>query len=107
MITQHTPGPWSAHWYEKNKRTKGGEWYFVSANGTATQKAVRLNKKSADGAANAHLMALAPELLEAVDKMQTYLAVHGDPNSGTVKRCLQIAAEVLAKVTTISTKPGA
>jgi hypothetical protein len=65
---QHTPGPWRAHFYETNQRTHLGDWYFTQEP-TSTSGPVRFRKVgagNAEAAANAALIAAAPEMLEAL-----------------------------------------
>ena len=68
-MSQHTPGPWSI--------TNDGAWFLVMAGGVAGQIVANVNPESCPdsrsapafrqmpGQANAHLIAAAPELLEA------------------------------------------
>ena len=71
----HTPGPW------KLVPAKRPSYRFVSADGwnKFARVVVRMEGTDfdcADGAANAHLIAAAPELLEAAEKALHYMRLH-------------------------------
>lgn len=71
--TKHTPGPWTAHFYETNQRTHGGRWIFVSKQGTVDQQNVQLDgcsRKNPRPAANAALIAAAPETAAERDRLR-------------------------------------
>jgi hypothetical protein len=64
----HTPGPWRAFFSERNQRTKIGDWYLVCADDNGEFHRVvpfkGVRQSNAKAAANAALIATAPELLE-------------------------------------------
>ncbi len=70
MTTPFTPGPWRAHWCERNRRCKLGDWVFLTepADGHSGHHVAvsRCRQDSRIPAANARLMAAAPELLAAL-----------------------------------------
>lgn len=63
----HTPGPWTKQWFESNKRTKTGHWFFVSQSGTRDSKNVYLGGINGESVANATLIEAAPDLLAACE----------------------------------------
>lgn len=84
-----TPGPWIADCRRK-------EW-FIKSRSTSELVAVLDRGPMSFGMDrhprhDAHLIAAAPAMLQALQNIQTYLAVYGDPHSGTVKKCGAIAA---------------
>ena len=77
MKTKHTPGPWNLH--------QGKNDFAVEAGGTICQG----DDTMRDWEANAHLIAAAPELLEALNGLLMVLTVSGKhsyrPDSDTGK----------------------
>lgn len=68
MEIKHTPGPWMAHWMVENKRTKTGRWYWTAPNQkfSGQPEMVWFGNKDGESAANAKLVAAAPEMLQAL-----------------------------------------
>lgn len=66
-MSAHTPGPWTSHWTEDNKRAHLGHWYFRGSNshGVSLTAVTRLN---AEAAANANVIAAAPDMLAALER---------------------------------------
>lgn len=62
MNAQHTPGPWEAGQY--------GNSFIVTAKGGMYDVAVVRNIGNEDNAANARLIAAAPDLLEALRQLR-------------------------------------
>ena len=85
----HTPGPWTVAQYrparrpshEAERRTGGGAWFVVGP------ELIQENNGTYFTVADARLIAAAPDLLEAVEKAESYLAgyaagiaMFGDPS---------------------------
>lgn len=68
MAANHTPGPWRQFWNETNKRTRTGNWYFVSRYGESDQKNVPL-RSGREAEANARLIAAAPAMYEMLTQV--------------------------------------
>jgi hypothetical protein len=62
METKHTPGPWHADWDDN------GQWYIEPLGVTGTK--LRGDSGDCVEAANARLIAAAPELLKALEHMR-------------------------------------
>jgi len=60
MTTQHTPGPW-----ELRQSTRHGYWFIDYEQGGEGYTLTKLNCEEAD----AHLIAAAPDLLEALEAL--------------------------------------
>ena len=74
--TQHTPGPWRVHQFtERGKH--GTIWtdisYTVVVQDTTESQPKWVCKLYGESAANANLIAAAPELLEALEACQKYI----------------------------------
>ena len=96
MNNKHTPGPWTAHEYARNSLGyKNGKAFFITSDsGTPAFQVVKSEKfdhragktghfwdpsAKAKDRANAALIAAAPDLLAALEKM---LYFHADSNVG-------------------------
>jgi len=64
MADKFTPGPWSAHFHERNQRTGCGDWFFAAGGHNVILGGVVRENKTAE--ANARLIAAAPELVAAL-----------------------------------------
>lgn len=80
----HTPGPWHIDEHAKHEITteKGPFWvahvnYHLEVNGELAKKEVE---------ANAHLIAAAPDLLEACQKLLAYHVWAKNPDDGAMSR---------------------
>lgn len=67
-VVRHTPGPWKIDWEfaERVNKETGGNLtgaYVTGSDGRSVMKCLLVN---AEASANSHLIASAPELLEAV-----------------------------------------
>ena len=69
MNTMHTPGPWNA------KITESGAMAIFNTGGIWIAQTLRRQWKTED-AANANLIAAAPELLEALEKLLAATSGH-------------------------------
>jgi len=67
MTAKHTPGPWIAHYCPED----GGEYSIHASNGIHVALSIGGTKSEA---ANARLIAAAPELLEALQEAENALA---------------------------------
>jgi hypothetical protein len=65
-MSSHTPGPWRAFFCVNNQRLKIGDWCFVTDNGHSPVAIRGVKVTNASAAADARLMAAAPELLAAL-----------------------------------------
>lgn len=91
----HTPGPWRPHFYERNKRTKSGNWIFTAPDMRyPTGDIVVYFGNSNTGKANARLAASAPDLLAAAEYVVQFLSE--EYPQLTLKKRLQ---EAIAKAT--------
>lgn len=96
-MTQHTPGPWTPEF---------GEAYRVRAQQDGGQVAIMMNLKGRHGlggrragkevAANARLIAAAPELLNA---LELYMAHASEPECAIWRHVQNIASAAIAKAT--------
>lgn len=67
-MSNHTPGPWSAgHTFQKYHAVTCGDGRAVALTGTL------FSADSAESIANAHLIAAAPELLEALIGLEQWV----------------------------------
>lgn len=91
---KHTPGPWNDRIgaYE----LKVGEAYrrVIQVSEGDCQLAI-VNAPDTEGEANAHLIAAAPDLLEALKMIEPYLPIISD--HGGSKKLLISAREAIAK----------
>jgi hypothetical protein len=62
----HTPGPWKEFFYVRNQRLKIGDWAFVHGDGHHPLPLRHTKQGQREAAANARLIAAAPELLAAL-----------------------------------------
>ena len=83
MISQHTPGPWTQHEGEVRAKNYG----LISRS--------YYGKPDGEGAANARLIAAAPDLLEALKWVVRICDEGGYPDG----KCLQEARTAIAKAT--------
>jgi hypothetical protein len=65
----HTPGPWSTFFYVRNHRLKLGDWSFIQNDGHRPVPLKGTRRDVPESAANARLMAAAPELLAALKSL--------------------------------------
>jgi hypothetical protein len=99
-MSKHTPGPWVVtdkdNGIEFGVDTAGGEWGICTVAGGAGET---LKHDSQDAsAANARLIAAAPELLDAL-KALVGLARMGAAPLSDYKAALRVADEAIAKAT--------
>jgi hypothetical protein len=62
----HTPGPWSPYFYTRNQRLKLGDWRFLRDDGHQPVPLNSTRREVPESAANARLIACAPEMLDAL-----------------------------------------
>jgi hypothetical protein len=106
MENKHTPGPWS---WERPSRIMldAGAQRYALYTGTELKpnwvaeihfsKHDVINKGMEENAANARLIAAAPELLEALEKLKEAFIVAVGDKSPFAKVALSIANEAIAK----------
>lgn len=108
ISAQHTPGPWTYHFEEPSR-----EWALVMSGGKAGQIVANVNTKSCPdrasapafsvmpAEANARLIAAAPELLAALEKIQVAFAFYSDDSKSelreTIARIQPIYRAAIAK----------
>lgn len=103
MTAKHTPGPWSIHW---GTAQSGSGHHIVDSSdmGELSRIATVLFHDDTDGetAANAHLVAAAPDLLEALQSAHEVLLVSYPLHSIDMDRrgaILEQARAAIAKAT--------
>jgi len=69
----HTPGPWSPYFYTRNQRLKLGDWLFLRDDGHHPVPLNGTRREVPESAANARLIAAAPEMLAAL--IEAYTAI--------------------------------
>jgi hypothetical protein len=107
-VSAHTPGPWTTSHYEDRNfpwqirpvpHYEGGPKLHGSAGAVAAIPDSRLH----DQAANARLIAAAPELLEALRHLEGQAVqqneAYGNPNSPSMYEALTEARAAIAKAT--------
>ena len=87
----HTPGPWRPYFYVRNQRLKIGDWGFVQEDGYRPVPLKDTRREVSESAANACLIAAAPDLLEACEELLIYLADWDDPDNET---CVKARAAI-------------
>lgn len=82
-MSDHTPGPWLGEWTHRENQFREKGWHIFSENGTETKIIADIPdhcgnnlEEYAESKANAHLIATAPELLEA---LKMFCIDHTDP----------------------------
>jgi hypothetical protein len=100
MNTQHTPGPWQAQYMTETHRIVGGG----DDMGGAHQVAIiyhdpdpRLMERNPNAAADALLIATAPELLAALENLLSRAALPGPARKDAVLRERMISAREQAR----------
>lgn len=88
---KHTPGPWRADWDDN------GQWYVEPLG--VTGSALRGDSGDCIEAANAHLIAAAPELLEALQALRGWLQARTSLDSGEIHSMKRSIEPVIAKAT--------
>jgi hypothetical protein len=68
----HTPGPWKEYFYVRNKRLKIGDWGLVKTDGHPVPLS-HTKQHRPEAAANARLMAAAPDLLAVLTEAKSEL----------------------------------
>jgi hypothetical protein len=91
-MTKHTPGPWQA---------KAGlsRWNVTTTGQPRTFNIAAINTDRPEQAANARLIAAAPELLEALEACAEYGAITWEHDPESEPTCYQQARAVIAKAT--------
>lgn len=89
MNTQHTP----ATWYQ---RPTGSDQNAVASENTGETIAVVYH----DNEANAQLIAAAPELLEALDKLLRCTELNMDDMEAETRQAIEQAEQAISKATT-------
>lgn len=69
MSAKHTPGPWKPWFYVQNKRLGIGHWAFAKPNAHPIPLG-DCKESNEEAAANARLIAAAPDLLEALERCE-------------------------------------
>lgn len=95
---KHTPGPWSLD-LNNNPREVGDDNYVLSANGWQFAKfndeSLACGFDACTPAANAHLIAAAPELLEALKRVRH--AFYVDGKAKALRAAFEGTKELVAK----------
>ena len=91
MNTKHTPGPWTAN--EPNEKALRYAWSVWPEEGSGFARIATVTQCD-EQEANAHLIAAAPDLLEALYQIATY-----DPTKWDAVTLGNIAREAIVKAT--------
>ena len=92
MSTQHTPGPWKAHAPGLSRSGLPEYQIHWSDIGECVAEVVH-------GTANAHLIAAAPELLDALQTMVKAFHTYAPKLDGAEYNCVLSAKAAIAKAT--------
>ena len=94
-MAEYTPGPWYISSVSETQVFAVGERSICSAGGYATNAPGE--NYASENRANAHLIASAPELLEALEACKHLVIVHTGPDDNIAQTAIKLAEKALAK----------